>query len=159
MTVTSKVVTFNSPYGDLPMPQNRSGCTFIGWFSENNGNVTSETIVTTPNDHTLYARWKETPTKFVEIFFTKDMSNKEIEVFVEEYVNEKYELMKMEGEDNGTRVVVEFGDAVKAEDFVEAVKAVSNTSTLVKSIKMVSIEVKSFSALLCPIMVFGLFMT
>lgn len=53
-----KYVTMGQPYGALPTPT-RSGYTFGGWYTDPSGGtqVTSQTIVTTPNDHTLYAHW------------------------------------------------------------------------------------------------------
>ena len=54
---TSKTLTYHSKYGGLPTP-NRSGYTFIGWYTERNGGtqVTSETIMES-NNVTLYAHW------------------------------------------------------------------------------------------------------
>ena len=44
---------------DLPTPT-KTGHTFIGWYSaKTNGiAVTNGTVITTPSDHTLYARWR-----------------------------------------------------------------------------------------------------
>jgi uncharacterized repeat protein (TIGR02543 family) len=54
----TKTVTYDANYGELPTPT-RIGHTFLGWYdAEVDGtNITSETIVTTAADHTLYARW------------------------------------------------------------------------------------------------------
>lgn len=59
---TTKVVEYGSAYGDLPTPH-RSGYSFNGWYtSETDGSrVTSETIVTDVEDHTLYAHWSYIP--------------------------------------------------------------------------------------------------
>jgi len=52
-------VIFDGEYATLPKPS-RIGYTFLGWFTaENGGNeITSESIVSTAKDHTLYAHWK-----------------------------------------------------------------------------------------------------
>ena len=58
ISFTSKKVTYNSAYGELPEVM-RTGCTFAGWFTERTGGeeVVSRSIVTTNSDHTLYAHW------------------------------------------------------------------------------------------------------
>ena len=55
---TSKDVTYNATYGDLPTPT-RTGYTFNGWFTEetNGTQVTSSTTVQIIADQTLYAHW------------------------------------------------------------------------------------------------------
>ncbi len=52
-------VTYGSPYGPLPTVS-RTGYTFEGWFTAADGGeqVTEETVVTVPGNHTLYAHWK-----------------------------------------------------------------------------------------------------
>ena len=57
---TSKSVTFDQPYGNLPEPEHEEFA-FNGWFTQNEGGdeVTKNTQVTTPRDHTLYAHWKD----------------------------------------------------------------------------------------------------
>ncbi len=52
---TSKKVTFDAPYGDLPTPT-RAHHTFVGWYLGDD-KVTEDTIVKTANDHTLTAKW------------------------------------------------------------------------------------------------------
>lgn len=54
--VASKEVMYSATYDELPDPI-WDGCTFDGWFSENNVSVTSGSTVSIPRDHTLYARW------------------------------------------------------------------------------------------------------
>ncbi len=55
---TSKDVTYNATYGDLPTPTH-TGYTFNGWFTEetNGTQVTSSTTVQIIADQTLYAHW------------------------------------------------------------------------------------------------------
>ncbi len=63
-----KIVTYKKPYGELPTPL-RTGYDFAGWFTEAGGlgeEVTSETIMMTLKDHTLYAKW--TPKEFTITF-------------------------------------------------------------------------------------------
>jgi len=60
-------VVMGTPYGTLQTPQ-RDGYTFKGWFTETLGRgtqITSESLVNTPNNHTLYAQWE----KIVKITF------------------------------------------------------------------------------------------
>lgn len=57
----SQNVTYNSKYGILPVPS-RTGYTFQGWYTEENGQgskVTADTIVKTADAHTLHAYWKD----------------------------------------------------------------------------------------------------
>ncbi|MBP5410683.1 MAG: InlB B-repeat-containing protein, partial [Lachnospiraceae bacterium] len=55
---STKAVTYNSTYGDLPTPT-WSGHTFDGWYTEKSGGtkVTKDTKVTVSTAHTLYAHW------------------------------------------------------------------------------------------------------
>ena len=53
-------VTYNTKYSDLPTPT-RSGYTFDGWYTGENGTgtkVTNDTVLTNENNHTLYAKWR-----------------------------------------------------------------------------------------------------
>ncbi len=54
----SQPVVSGDPYGDLPTPT-REGYTFNGWFTADEGGdkVTSATVVTVTENHTLYAQW------------------------------------------------------------------------------------------------------
>ena len=54
----TKEVTYDGVYGDLPSPT-KKGHTFSGWYinSTESGQITQESIVTTPNNHTLYEHW------------------------------------------------------------------------------------------------------
>ena len=56
---TSKTVTYDSTYGDLPAPATRNGYVFEGWWTEKSGGtqVTSSTKVAITAAQTLYARW------------------------------------------------------------------------------------------------------
>jgi uncharacterized repeat protein (TIGR02543 family) len=58
-TVTSKTVTYDSPYGELPNPTLK-GWTFNGWYTSKDGGikVTASTIYNiTASNQTLYAHW------------------------------------------------------------------------------------------------------
>ena len=56
---SGKTVTYDCAYGNLPTPI-LPGFVFDGWYTDISGGelITSETIVKTAKDHTLYARWK-----------------------------------------------------------------------------------------------------
>lgn len=55
---SSKKVTYNGKYGDLPTPI-RTGYSFNGWFTSNSGGseITASSSVTIVDNQTLYARW------------------------------------------------------------------------------------------------------
>jgi uncharacterized repeat protein (TIGR02543 family) len=59
---SSKAVTFGMSYGDLATTH-RSGFTFTGWFTAAVGGyqVTGDTVVSTTEDQTLFARWNAVP--------------------------------------------------------------------------------------------------
>ncbi len=58
VSTTSKSVTYGSPYGTLPVPT-RTGYTFTRWtLSDDDATINESSIVSTPADHTLIARWK-----------------------------------------------------------------------------------------------------
>ena len=54
----SKTVTYNSTYGDMPIPT-RDGHTFTGWYTAKTGGtkITSTTKVSITDEQTLYAQW------------------------------------------------------------------------------------------------------
>lgn len=55
-------VKLNDPYGCLLTPT-RTGYTFLGWFTDDSKLITSESLVTIEEDHTLIARWS--PNKYI----------------------------------------------------------------------------------------------
>ena len=63
---TTKSVTYDSTYGDLPIPT-RAGYIFIGWYTSNNGGtqVLSNTEVKTASNHSIYAHWQDTWASYV----------------------------------------------------------------------------------------------
>ena len=56
----TKKVTYDGTYGELPVPLERTGYTFTGWYTAASGGtkVTTSTKVTATSNHTLYAQWK-----------------------------------------------------------------------------------------------------
>ncbi len=58
---TEQTATYDSTYGELPVPT-RTGYTFLGWFtaSENGNEVKATDAVTVAQDQTLYAHWEKT---------------------------------------------------------------------------------------------------
>ena len=57
----TKKVKSTEAYGDLPEVNQRDGYHFDGWYTKSSGGniVTSNTIVTETENHTLYAHWTE----------------------------------------------------------------------------------------------------
>lgn len=55
-------VKYGSAYGTLPTPT-RTGYTFAGWYTAASGGnrVTASTVVSTGQDHILYAHWSQDP--------------------------------------------------------------------------------------------------
>ena len=62
-------VTMGQPYGTLPTPT-RSGYSFNGWYTDATGGarVDQNTIVSTANDHTLYAHWTSVSVQYTLYF-------------------------------------------------------------------------------------------
>ena len=58
-TITSKTVTYDSSYGELPAPTLR-GWTFNGWFTSTSGGtqIKANNIFRELNNQTLYAHWR-----------------------------------------------------------------------------------------------------
>ncbi len=54
----TRLYAFGAKYGSLPSCH-RGGYSFVGWFTEKEDGeeVTIDTVVSIPKDHTLYARW------------------------------------------------------------------------------------------------------
>ncbi len=57
LDTTTKKVTYNQPYGELPTPE-KEGYTFIGWFDSSDNKIESETIVKINADTTLTAKYE-----------------------------------------------------------------------------------------------------
>ena len=154
LSISSKTVTYDSPYGELPTTS-KAGYRFIGWSTENNNEcITSETIVVIPSNHTLHARWEVVPTNQVEIIFLKKAMNiLWIEEIVREFTDEDFSITKFENDKEGNvRVVVKFKDVEKAEDFVETVRASSGgTTNIIKEIDFVVKEHDSFASIIDPL--------
>jgi len=55
-----KTITYESKYGKLPIPK-RHGYTFTGWYTSKTGDlrVTSQTVLTTTANKTVYAHWEK----------------------------------------------------------------------------------------------------
>lgn len=86
---SSIVVTFDSTYGaegSLPVPE-KDGFEFEGWFTEDSGGtiVDDDTKVTEPEDHTIYAHWKEAPPPTTRVTVTFDPKGGEVTPKTKEY--------------------------------------------------------------------------
>ena len=79
---TSRTVTFDEPYGEMPVPT-RTGYDFLGWFTaaEGGDQVTANTTVTATADHTLYAQWEAKKANVhLMIFKSGDLSKPIVDV-------------------------------------------------------------------------------
>ena len=63
---TSKTVTQGATYGTLATIS-KTGYNFDGWFTNDDIQITSSTVVNLTDDQTLYARW--TPKSFTVTFY------------------------------------------------------------------------------------------
>jgi uncharacterized repeat protein (TIGR02543 family) len=74
ITITSSTVELGATYGNMPVPF-RNNYKFDGWYTASDGGelVKSNTIVTNPEDHTLYAHWVGAKFRIVK----KDFANQE----------------------------------------------------------------------------------
>lgn len=58
--ISGKSVTYDAPYGELPVPTNSDATRkFVGWQDESGKTVTASTPVKTAEAHTLYAQWAD----------------------------------------------------------------------------------------------------
>ena len=148
---STKVVTFGSAYGELPN-STKKGHTFLGWFTEKNESITGESIVKIPDNHTLYAHWLEITQSQVEIVFsTKDMGKKGIEEVIKKYTDADFTIAVIEsGDTDEVRVIIEFVDEEKAEEFVEIIEASSEAKALIKRVGFIHILTPSFSTTHLP---------
>ena len=71
---TTKEITYDSSYGDLPAP-NRIGYTFLGWYSGEE-QITKSTIVKVTNNQTLTAKWGVN--KYIVTFVYNDGTPNEV---------------------------------------------------------------------------------
>lgn len=68
----TKLVIYGEKYNQLPIPT-REGYEFMGWYTENEEIITSETIVEILSDITLNAKWKErSDTKYTVNIYKMD---------------------------------------------------------------------------------------
>ncbi len=58
---TNSNITAGGTYGTLPTEEDRTGYTFLGWFTAASGGtkVEANTVVTNTEAHTIYARWEK----------------------------------------------------------------------------------------------------
>ena len=161
LATPTKEVTFDRLYCPLPTPH-KAGYGFVGWFSENNESVTSETKVTIPNNHTLHARW-ERSSIYVEIAFTtKDITEEEVKEIINSYVDgENFADAKIEKDNTGQiKVIVKLDDPEKASNFVETIRDSSDKEAKkIKTIGFATNYAVSFSTPFYPMnILFGFLM-
>ena len=73
---SSKSVAVGELYGELPVPT-REGYTFIGWYTDEVGGleITSQSVVNTVSERTLFARWEEIPAAVTPTVKTNSATN------------------------------------------------------------------------------------
>ena len=87
------IVTFDSPYGDLPAPT-RTEYVFAGWYdseTDDNGSgteITSSTTVSTAENHVLYAKWNSTeaPTEPEVMVYKLSLEDGKIEIYPDRFI-------------------------------------------------------------------------
>ena len=67
LDVTTKRVSFDSVYGELPKPT-LDGVTFKGWKDESQEEIKSDSLVKYTSDHTLTAVWEAKPNYYEVVF-------------------------------------------------------------------------------------------
>ena len=67
LDVTSKRVSYDNAYGELPTPV-RYGLVFTGWIDADGQVVTAKTTVDRTSDHTLSAQWEIPPESYMVVF-------------------------------------------------------------------------------------------
>ncbi len=55
-------VVFGQTYGTKLATASREGYIFVGWYTKDNELITADSVVSIPENHTLYARWKSSVT-------------------------------------------------------------------------------------------------
>ena len=73
---TSKSVTYDSTYGELPTPI-KAGYKFLGWYL-GNSEITSTSTVTTAENHTLTAEWEKLEQPIYAYFKAVDTNGKTV---------------------------------------------------------------------------------
>lgn len=178
---STKEVTFNGTYGELPTP-NKSGYVFSEWLNDNNIIVVNKTVVNIPNNHTLYAQWKEISLGSssaqwkeissesssneasnsiiqVEIIFnTNNLTKEGIKEIIEKFTNDNFVILIFEAEDtsNEIRIIIKFTDKEQAENFIENIKGSSDTSlnNIIKKVDYIHERIGSLSSVLYPMISF-----
>ena len=143
-----KTVTYNNKYGALySFPSDvYKGYSFVGWFTQNEGGdkVTSNTVVKTASDHTLYAHWQ--PNQYTVTFNVNgtgakcQLKNKKVTF------NEKYGELP-----TATRTGYEFlgwFESVDTDEKITPETDYSNSSNITlyahwKEIKVESVELRA----------------
>ncbi len=75
--VGSKIYGVNLAFGELPACNPRDGFDFLGWYTEDDTQITANTVVSYSDDITLYAKWEnlnkidDHPFAFIGRFFER----------------------------------------------------------------------------------------
>lgn len=119
VTPEQKEVTYNTTYGELPIPT-RTGYQFLGWLDDNNNEVTSDTIVTITKNQTLKAAWgKMAHTLTFDAGKGSVSPSSKIVAYDDEYgdlptpVRKGYDFVEWNYKEDGT------GDALNTSDVVD----------------------------------------
>lgn len=76
LTNNTLEVTYNTPYGTLPVPT-KSHAIFKGWYTEKSAGTKVEAtdLVTNPESHILYAHWEDATLAYTEIISNYSCAN------------------------------------------------------------------------------------
>ena len=123
-----KTLVFNETI-EYPKNMKKNGFTFNGW---------DRIINWMPaEDITITAQWREKPTSFIEIVFSKkDLSEEEVKEVIESYTDEAFKIIKIADSESGEiKVIVEFVDPSKSTEFVRSINEIKRPSdTFIKRV-------------------------
>ena len=149
-TIANETLKYNETI-DYPENLKREGYTFNGW------NPRPERMPA--HDTTVVAQWAEDDVaEYVEIIFgTKDIAEKDVENLVRRFTGEEFTIIKFEGTTSGeVRAIIKFKDAEAAKEFVDKLRASSDSD--VEGVVKVSFsleKIKSDSLGLTPFLALG----
>ena len=157
LTVKEMTIDCDRVYGDIPTPK-RTGYTFVGWFTEEDGKgmlIVPNTTVRINQNHTLYAQWVKNSRQVKIVFKSNNLTQEEIEETVEKYADTDFAVIKIDnGHKDGTQAIIEFDSIEIAKAFIEAVNSSSEAKGTIKKVEFYNKEDGSFSTRYYPMLLF-----